>query len=81
VRAATVPSPADRSKPGIHGSPDFDRLKAILTNCVRQGPVTQNREAHLDFRSHLQGRVAFVEMINPVRGTRLREIFQQIQWS
>jgi len=43
--------------------------------------VTQNREAHLDFRSHLQGRVAFVEMINPVRGTRLREIFQQIQWS
>jgi hypothetical protein len=61
--------------------PDFDRLKAALTNCVRHGPLTQNREAHPDFRSHLQGRVAFVEMINPVRGTRLREIFQQIQWS
>jgi RNA-directed DNA polymerase len=61
--------------------PDFDRLKAALTNCVRHGPLTQNREAHPDFRSHLQGRVAFVEMINPVRGTHLREIFQQIQWS
>ena len=60
--------------------PDFDRLKAILTNCVRHGARTQNRESHPDFRSHLQGRIAFVEMVNPVRGARLRGIFQQIQW-
>jgi hypothetical protein len=60
--------------------PDFDRLKAILTNCVRHGPQTQNRDAHPDFGSHLQGRVAFLEMINPAKGARLRGILQKIQW-
>ncbi len=59
---------------------DFDRLKAALTNCVRRGPESQNREAHPNFRSHLDGRVGFVEMINPGKGKRLREIFERIQW-
>jgi hypothetical protein len=60
--------------------PDFDRLKATLTNCVRHGPSGQNREAAGNFRSHLGGRLAFVEMINPSKGRRLRGIFEQIQW-
>lgn len=59
---------------------DFDRLKAILTNCVRHGPESQNREAHPSFRSHLEGRVGFVETINPAKGKRLRRIFKEIQW-
>jgi RNA-directed DNA polymerase len=59
---------------------DFDRLKAILTNCVRHGPESQNREAHPSFRSHLEGRVGFVEMINLAKGKRLRRIFEEIQW-
>lgn len=59
---------------------DFDRLKAALTNCVRFGPESQNRERRSDFRSHLRGRVSFVEMINPVKGKRLRTIFEQIRW-
>jgi RNA-directed DNA polymerase len=59
---------------------DFDRLKATLTNCVRLGPVSQNRAAHPNFRSHLQGRVSFVEMINPAKGKRLRAIFDRIRW-
>lgn len=59
---------------------DFDRLKAMLTNCVRFGPDSQNREARPCFRSHLAGRVAFVEMINPSRGSRLRAIFEKIRW-
>jgi RNA-directed DNA polymerase len=60
--------------------PDFDRLKAILTNCVRLGPASQNREAHANFRMHLEGRVAFVESINRDKGKRLRMIFEQIRW-
>ena len=60
--------------------PDFDLLKATLTNCVRLGPDSQNREGHSDFRSHLEGRVAFVEMINPGKAKRLRRIFEQIRW-
>jgi RNA-directed DNA polymerase len=53
---------------------------ATLTNCVRLGPETQNRNGHAQFRSHLEGRVGFVEAINPARGKRLRAIFNRIEW-
>jgi hypothetical protein len=59
---------------------DFDRLKATLTNCVKHGPASQNREGHPEFRLHLAGRVAFVEMINPQKAARLRSIFAKIEW-
>ena len=59
---------------------DFDRLKATLTNCIRYGPGSQNRGAHPQFRSHLEGRVAFVAMINGPKGQRLRALFEQIRW-
>ena len=58
----------------------FDVLKAVLTNCVRHSPETQNLEAHPHFREHLQGRIAFVESINLEKGKRLRAIFDQITW-
>ena len=60
---------------------DFDRLKATLTNCVKYGPQAQNRDGHPAFHSHLEGRVAFVEMINPQKGARLRRIFERIEWA
>jgi RNA-directed DNA polymerase len=59
---------------------DFDRLKATLTNCIRYGPQSQNRQALPDFRAHLNGRVGFVESIQPVRGAKLRRLFDLIQW-
>jgi hypothetical protein len=59
---------------------DFDRLKAVLTNCARLGPASQNREGRSRFRSHLEGRLAFVETVNPNKGKRLRAIFERIQW-
>jgi RNA-directed DNA polymerase len=59
---------------------DFDRLKATLTNCVRLGPASQNREGHPLFRAHLEGCVGFVETINPTKGSRLRRILEQIDW-
>ena len=59
---------------------DFDRLKAVLTNCVRFGPDSQNRDGRPRFRSHIEGRVSFVEMINPNKGERLRAIFEKIRW-
>jgi RNA-directed DNA polymerase len=58
----------------------FDMLKAILTNCVRHSPDTQNRDAHPHFREHLQGRIAFIESINPEKAKRLRAIFDKITW-
>lgn len=59
--------------------PDFDRLKATLTNCVRHGPETQNRAAHPAFRQHLEG-VAYLESVNPAKGQRLRDLLNKIQW-
>ena len=59
---------------------DFDRLKAILTNCVRLGPESQNRESHPHFREHLDGRIGFVEMVNPDKAKRLRKLWEQIVW-
>jgi RNA-directed DNA polymerase len=59
---------------------DFDRLKAILTNCVRHGPASQNRDTHPDFRAHLEGRVSYVESLNPEKGKRLRAILERIAW-
>jgi RNA-directed DNA polymerase len=59
---------------------DFDRLKATLTNCVRLGPESQNRKAHPNFKAHLDGRIAFVEMINPDKARRLRKLWNDIVW-
>ncbi len=59
---------------------EFDRLKAVLTNCVRLGPESQNRDGHAAFREHLLGRVGFVESVNTARGAKLRGIFELIGW-
>ncbi|MDB5307646.1 MAG: RNA-directed polymerase [Gemmataceae bacterium] len=59
---------------------EFDRLKAILTNCARHAPGSQNRENRPDFRAHLAGKVSHVSAVNPTRGRKLRAIFDRIQW-
>ncbi len=59
----------------------FDRLKAILENCRRSAnPEDQNRDHHGNFRAHLEGRIAWVEQLNPRRGGKLRSMFDQIRW-
>jgi RNA-directed DNA polymerase len=62
------------------GREEFDRLKAILTNCVRNGPAAENRDGRQDFRAHLEGRVAFVASVNAARGARLGRLLEQIVW-
>jgi RNA-directed DNA polymerase len=58
----------------------FDELKAILHNCRTRGPETQNRAAHADFHAHLDGRVGWVEQLNPARGAKLRAALDAIRW-
>ena len=58
----------------------YDRLKATLHNCLRHGPDGQNREGHIDFRAHLDGRVTWVETVNLRRGLKLRRMFESIDW-
>ena len=59
---------------------DYDRLKAILTNCVRHGASTQNREQRADFAAHLRGRISHVQSLNPDRGQKLQAIYDRIDW-
>jgi len=66
-------------KPNL-GRKDLDLLEAILNNCVRHGPESQNRASHPNFRAHLEGRVGFVEMVSREKGERLRELLKGIQW-
>ena len=59
---------------------EFDELKAILTNCVRTGAESQNRENRSDFRAFLLGRISHQGALNPVRGLKLQTIFDRIVW-
>lgn len=60
---------------------DLERLEAILINCIRFGPKSQNREKVPDFRAHLEGRIGFIAMVNREKSGRLRALFQKIKWS
>jgi len=57
----------------------YDRLKAILTNCVRYGLQSQNRDNHEFFYAHLLGSVNYVSMLNKNRGNKLHDLLMQIQ--
>jgi RNA-directed DNA polymerase len=59
---------------------EYDQLKAILHNCLLHTPAGQNRAGILDFRAHLLGRITHVAVLNPRRGERLKQIFEQIAW-
>jgi hypothetical protein len=59
---------------------DYDRLKAVLTNCASHGPKSQNLQGVSDFRAHLAGRIAYVRTLNPARAARLQSIFGTIAW-
>jgi len=60
--------------------PYYDNLKAVLHNCAKNGAQNENRGGRPDFRSHLEGRVAWLESVNPERGAKLRMLFDRIEW-
>lgn len=59
---------------------EYDKLKATLTNCVRHGPESQNRENHPNFQAYLAGRISYVAMVNSERAVKLRRIMANIVW-
>jgi hypothetical protein len=60
---------------------DYDKLKATLTNCVRHGPASQNRDGRADFRAYLAGRISYVKMVNAQRAARLQRLADAIVWT
>jgi RNA-directed DNA polymerase len=59
---------------------EYDTLKAIIHNCVRHGPVGQNRGGVDDFRAHLLGRIAWFATVNPARGEKLQRAMSDVVW-
>ncbi|MFY0407043.1 reverse transcriptase family protein [Solicola sp. PLA-1-18] len=60
---------------------EVDRLRAILFNCRRHGPSTQNRDDVSAFEQHLRGRIAWIAQHDPVRGARLLAAHDAVDWS
>jgi RNA-directed DNA polymerase len=68
------------ARPNVPRS-DRKLLEAILFNARRDGPASQNRTGHPDFRAHLMGRVAWIESVDVRRGAELRRLFDAIDWN
>lgn len=60
---------------------DYDDFRALLYNCIRFGPQSQNRQGIPDFRAHLLGRIGSMGRYNETRAVRLRGLFERIDWS
>jgi hypothetical protein len=60
---------------------EVDVLRAILHNCRRHGPGSQNRDGHPAFEEHLRGRIAWVAQHDPARGARLLAEHRAVDWA
>ncbi|WP_020405823.1 reverse transcriptase family protein [Hahella ganghwensis] len=58
----------------------FDSLKAMLNNCARHGPISQNHQQLPNFQAHLKGKIAYLRSLNPQKGDKLMTLYQKIQW-
>jgi RNA-directed DNA polymerase len=67
-------------KPSL-GRGHYRKLRAIIYNCVKYGPESQNQARHPHFMSHLRGHIAHLKQVNPKLGSRLLEYFNEINWN
>ncbi|MEE2729680.1 MAG: reverse transcriptase family protein [Pseudomonadota bacterium] len=59
---------------------EIKQLEAILYNCVRYGPHSQNRADHPQFKAWMEGKLAYVQHLAPHHFERLQRHFELIQW-
>lgn len=60
---------------------EVDLLRAILHNCRKYGPSTQNRDGVPAYEQHLRGRIAWVAQHDPERGARLLAQHDALDWT
>lgn len=58
----------------------YDRLRAILHNCGKQGPHSQTDGPVADLAARLRGEIEW-HAVNPHRAAKLRALFHRIDWS
>ena len=68
----------------VNDRPSIDRkvirrLRAILHRAKLEGLDAQNREHRPNFRRWVQGMIAYIEMINPAQGGRLRRDYEALK--
>ena len=69
-RAMEVTGVVVNDKPSVQRD-EIRRLRAILHRAKTEGLDKQNREDHPHFRAWLEGKIAFVSMVNPAAGAKL----------
>jgi RNA-directed DNA polymerase len=67
-------------KPSL-GRDHYRMLRAIIYNCAKYGPESQNQAQHPNFMSHIRGHISHMKQINPKLGSRLLEYFNKINWN
>ena len=75
--AQTVTGVVVNEKPSISRA-EIRRLRAILHRARTEGLDAQNREGREHFRAWLEGKIAFVTMIRPDVGAKLRAEFAAV---
>lgn len=58
----------------------YDQLRAVLHDIRQNGIDAANRDGHPNLRRHLDGRICWVQSLNPGRGARLRAQYDAITW-
>jgi len=58
-----------------------EQLEAILTNCIRYGPESQNWAALPHFEAHLRGRIGWVAQLEPKHACHLEALLAEIPWA
>jgi retron-type reverse transcriptase len=75
--AQTVTGVVVNDKPSVSRD-EVRRLRAILHRARFEGLDAQNREGRPNFRSWLEGKIAFVNMVRPDIGAKLRSEFDSL---
>lgn len=65
------------AKPSIRRA-EIRRLRAILHRARKEGLEAQNRQKRPNFRSWLEGKIAYVAMVRPDLGARLKAALSQV---
>ncbi|MDV7090286.1 reverse transcriptase family protein [Rhodococcus opacus] len=60
---------------------EYDDLRALLFNCARYGPDSQNRDGRPYFREYVYGRIAWVGESNASRKRSLHALAARVDWA
>lgn len=57
---------------------DVRQLRAVLHNAKSTGLEAQNRDNHPSFKNHISGKIAYIGMVDPTLGKKLKTAFDEL---